>query len=83
MSPPKYFELLDGYARYHPQGEVSLRQAVEWIGVAIAFAREQNIERLFVDATAPVSRRRRRPSGSISASGSPANRKGASESRSF
>jgi hypothetical protein len=48
--PPAHLELHDGYARYAPQGKVSLVQASDDMSAVIAYCREQRIGRLLADA---------------------------------
>ena len=48
---PKGFELGESYACYRPQGNYSLREAVDAACKAVAFCREQGIKRLLIDAT--------------------------------
>ncbi len=50
-SPPTDFQLCEGYACFAPVGSVSLKNAVELITAAIAFARDNQIKRLLIDAT--------------------------------
>ena len=51
MRKPEHFELADGYARFAPQGKASLDKAIEIVGEAISYAREQEIRRLLIDIT--------------------------------
>ena len=44
-------EILEGYCRYRPRGEVSLVEAVGLVTRAIAFCRDQKIPKLLVDIT--------------------------------
>jgi hypothetical protein len=48
---PEDFDILEGYSRFRPAGEVSLQEAVGRISKAIVFCRENRIGRLLVDAT--------------------------------
>ncbi|HEY0549504.1 MAG TPA: hypothetical protein VGF13_07860 [Verrucomicrobiae bacterium] len=50
-NPPPYFKLRDGYASYHPVGEISFDEAVRQVAEAISYARESAIRKLFVDTT--------------------------------
>ncbi len=45
------FDLEEGFACYHPAGNVSLSEGVELCKQAIIFARENGIGRLLIDAT--------------------------------
>lgn len=47
---PEFLSLEDRFARYAPEGEVSLEAAVEMIAMVIKYCREQEIEGLLVDA---------------------------------
>jgi hypothetical protein len=51
MGMPKYMEIAEGYARFRPEGHVSLQEAVALIGDAIAFAHDQKVRKLLVDTT--------------------------------
>src|SRR5580698_3610177 len=51
MNKPEHFEMLEDHAAFRPSGEVSLREAVQLITSAIAFAREQQIKKLLVNVT--------------------------------
>jgi hypothetical protein len=46
---PEFFSLEDTFARFAPEGEVTLDRAVELIGRAIQYARSQNIAGLLID----------------------------------
>jgi hypothetical protein len=48
---PEDFKLEQGYACFHPSGEISLAAAANLIVQAIRFSRENGIARLLVDAT--------------------------------
>jgi hypothetical protein len=51
MEKPEYFELAESYARFRPEGSVSLEIAVALVGGAIAFCHDQKIPRLLADTT--------------------------------
>ncbi|MDB6066832.1 MAG: hypothetical protein JWR26_3040 [Pedosphaera sp.] len=51
MERPKFMEIEEGYARFRPEGHVSLQEAVELIGQAIAFCYDHNISKLLVNTT--------------------------------
>ncbi|MDB6111845.1 MAG: hypothetical protein JWR69_3595 [Pedosphaera sp.] len=44
-------ELAEGYARFRPEGCVSLEMAVALVGGALTFCHDQQIPRLLVDTT--------------------------------
>src|SRR5215213_2577381 len=46
---PEFLSLEDRFARYAPEGEVSLNQAVQMISGAIAYCRAQSIEGMLAD----------------------------------
>jgi hypothetical protein len=48
---PSEFDLADGYACFHPTGEVSINEAVTLITNAIIYCRENGLSRLLVDVT--------------------------------
>ncbi|WP_040546399.1 hypothetical protein [Pedosphaera parvula] len=48
---PDFLEIKEEYARFRPEGEVSLEQAIGAVGEAIAFCHRQGIIRLLVDTT--------------------------------
>src|SRR6478752_2031615 len=50
MNAPQHFETGDGYARFTPVGQFTLKQAIELIASAIQFAAGQHIGRLLVNA---------------------------------
>jgi len=50
-SLPSDFDLEEGYACFHPAGNVSLEEAVMLCKQAILFARKSGIGRLLIDAT--------------------------------
>ena len=49
---PEYLDLRDGWARYRPQGEVTLVEGVGQVTRVITFCRERGVPRLLVDVTA-------------------------------
>ncbi len=51
MNAPMGLTIAEDYARFYPEGEVSLRGAVEMVKGAIAFCREQGVPRLLADVT--------------------------------
>jgi hypothetical protein len=51
MRSPEYLEIKKDYARFRPEGEVSLDKAVALIGEAIRFCHDEEIRRLLVDTT--------------------------------
>ena len=51
MQIDQRLEMLDGYCRFRPRGEVSLVEAVALVTSAIAFCRDQKIPRLLVNVT--------------------------------
>lgn len=46
MDKPEAFEVRGDYALFRPTGQCTLKQAVDWVTSAIAFAREQRIRKL-------------------------------------
>jgi hypothetical protein len=52
MRSPEFLEITEDYARFRPEGEVSLDRAVALIGEAIRFCHDHEIQRLLVDTTA-------------------------------
>ena len=52
MAPaPDHFEVVDGRGFFRPSGRMSLDAAVDLVDVAIAYARDSGIFRLFVNGT--------------------------------
>jgi hypothetical protein len=51
MNIPLHFELGDDFARFRPQGDLSLVEAVDAVTSAIAFCRDRDIRKLLVDST--------------------------------
>jgi hypothetical protein len=51
MDVPANFDLADGYAFYHPAGQLSIEQGMRLVVSAIRYAREQGINRLLIDVT--------------------------------
>ena len=51
MDTPPGLELLEGYARHRPTGEVRFRPAVEGAGRIVAWCREHGIEKLLLDSS--------------------------------
>lgn len=51
MNMPDHFHTAEDHLCYRPVGHVSLLQAIDLIGAAIAFCREQQVPRLLVDTT--------------------------------
>ena len=47
----EYLEVKEGICEFRPRGESTLVEVVTLIASAIAYCRERNIDRLFVDAT--------------------------------
>ncbi len=50
MDKPEHFELADGYACFRPAGQVTLQQAINIVSMSIAYAREQGIKHLLINA---------------------------------
>jgi hypothetical protein len=48
-APPEFLSLEDHFARYAPEGEVSLNQAIQMVARAISYCRAQKIEGLLAD----------------------------------
>jgi hypothetical protein len=51
MSELQYFTVIDGYGEYRPTGRVTLAGMVQLVTTALAFAREQQIEKVLVITT--------------------------------
>jgi hypothetical protein len=49
MDTPEQFETAEGYACYGPVGVISLQKAVNLVSLAITYARERQIKKLFID----------------------------------
>ena len=48
MSEMVHFEIVGDQGEYRPTGQVSFSQAIQLVGSAIAFAREQHLQKLLV-----------------------------------
>lgn len=51
MNTPEHFIAVKDYAAFRPVGAVMLTEAIEMVGEAIAFTREQQIPRLLINTT--------------------------------
>ena len=51
MDVPANFDLADGYAFYHPAGQLSIERGTRLVVSAIRYAREQGIKLLLIDVT--------------------------------
>ena len=54
MNTPKHLEVMDGFARLAPCGNIPLVETVDLVTTAIAFCRARAIRRLLVDSTGLV-----------------------------
>jgi hypothetical protein len=54
MDAPQHFDIDGAIGRFRPRGRCSLVEAVERITAAVAFCRDQGVDRLLVDASGLV-----------------------------
>jgi hypothetical protein len=52
MDKPRHFEIRERCAFFRPEGESSLKEAVQLVSMAIRFCGDQKIQRLLVNVTA-------------------------------
>src|SRR5580698_7205251 len=51
MDVPANFDLAEGYAFYHPAGQLSIEEGTRFVVSAIRYARERGIKLLLIDVT--------------------------------